>query len=166
MLEFALRIRRMNEDEVILQIICGIKKEDGTLDYGKAGIYIANHPEEFKMLFEETFKQPHRNGIVINDRTAKSIWERYMMSLKRLAGQSLDEFAKDCVQGISKILEVCWNRYPRGHFDDISGLIGVWELFDTSSLIEGARLTRWPSRHDSVEFFEDGGGLFLLQLCK
>lgn len=71
-LEFALRIKKEDEDSVTLHLICGLTQEKRDPDYALAGPHIHEHPEEYKSLLLETFSKWEN----VSESTAKSTWDR------------------------------------------------------------------------------------------
>lgn len=95
-LEFALRIKKEKEDSLRLHLICGHTQGDGNPDYGAAGSYIQDHPQEFQDLLSKTFSKREN----INDSTAKSTWDR----LKSTDHKSQDGIGLEaCLEKIEEI---------------------------------------------------------------
>lgn len=103
-LEVALRIVRESDDCVKLFIICGIQV-DGKPNYAIASSYIAEEPDKFRQLLNDTFQE----AFAIRRDPNQKHWARWQRHFCREDGEACADFAQRCCDGIAEILSNCTN---------------------------------------------------------
>lgn len=100
-LEFALRIKKEDEDSVTLHLICGLTQENEKLVYDTAGSYIHDNSQEYDKLLSSTFSNVGKENV--SRGTAKSTWDRMEILTCERKDRDLEDWASECVKEIERV---------------------------------------------------------------